>query len=495
MKIEAKSRALDKIFKRRDRYEIPDWQREEVWPESKKQYLIDSILKGWTLPKFYFLKTSENPEEFEVVDGQQRLSAIFDFFENLISLPAFGSKPGKFYKQLSETQSDAFDDFEIQYDEITEASESEIKEFFQRLQQGLPLTSSEKLNAVHSALQKFCRDLTKRKFFSNTIVLADKRYSHFDIAAKVAAIQIGGLAAGLRFDDLKELFTAQKNFSAKSAVAQQLDNTFTFLETAFPEKTPFLRNRSFIQSVITLASALVATGNAVGKEKRCNSFIGWFFSELSKQVELGLEATDPDFIAFQRSVNANLRTGGKDRHRILVRKLIGFDPQLASVFDPEEMLESGVKSEIKRLSDSIKGLIETANANYAAATGKDLFKMTNKTVGAIGRLSKPISTFDGYSKLVGDLYFLFWEGPGERLKDTEPQSFKDINVARTDLQHDVDHGKSNKVAKKKKAAAETFKKYSGHPTPSTAPPDAFALFQAAMLFAIEKDVRELLNIK
>jgi hypothetical protein len=24
-------RALDKVYKRRDRYEIPDWQRERVW--------------------------------------------------------------------------------------------------------------------------------------------------------------------------------------------------------------------------------------------------------------------------------------------------------------------------------------------------------------------------------------------------------------------------------------------------------------------------------
>jgi uncharacterized protein with ParB-like and HNH nuclease domain len=169
MKIEAKARALDKIFKRRDRYEIPDWQREEVWSEQKKQSLINSILKSWTLPKFYFLKTSDNPEEFEVVDGQQRLAAIFDFFDNLLSLPPSGSKPGKLYKQLSENQSDAFDDFEIQYDEITEASEPEIKEFFQRLQQGLPLTSSERLNAVHSNLQKFCKDLTKSKLFTASI--------------------------------------------------------------------------------------------------------------------------------------------------------------------------------------------------------------------------------------------------------------------------------------------------------------------------------------
>ncbi len=30
MKMTAERRALDKIFRRRDRYDIPDWQREEV---------------------------------------------------------------------------------------------------------------------------------------------------------------------------------------------------------------------------------------------------------------------------------------------------------------------------------------------------------------------------------------------------------------------------------------------------------------------------------
>ena len=70
MNIESKKRALDKIYKRRDRYEIPDWQREKVWPKAKKQELIDSILRGWKLPKFYFYRTSVDPEEFEVVDGQ-----------------------------------------------------------------------------------------------------------------------------------------------------------------------------------------------------------------------------------------------------------------------------------------------------------------------------------------------------------------------------------------------------------------------------------------
>ena len=81
MKMRAERRALDKIYKRRDRYDIPDWQREEVWGLGKKQKLIDTLLRGWKLPKFYFLKTSKHPEAFEVLDGQQRLSAIWEFLD------------------------------------------------------------------------------------------------------------------------------------------------------------------------------------------------------------------------------------------------------------------------------------------------------------------------------------------------------------------------------------------------------------------------------
>ena len=227
MKMISKKRALDKIYKRRDRYEIPDWQREEVWDVSKKQALIDSVLRGWKLPKFYFLKTNEEPEEFEVVDGQQRLTAIFEFFDNEILLAPKSAKmfSGYRYDDLPSAASDAFDDFEIEYDEITEASEQELKVFFQRLQQGLPLTSSEKLNAVHSNLRNFCKELVGHPFFKNCVSLADKRYAYFDVIAKAVAIEIEGLEVGFRFDDLKALFEAQASFSHQSAAAKRIRAT------------------------------------------------------------------------------------------------------------------------------------------------------------------------------------------------------------------------------------------------------------------------------
>lgn len=163
MKMKSDKRAIDKIYKRRDRYEIPDWQRQEVWGKSKKQSLIDSILKGWKLPKFYLLKTNNCPEEYEVVDGQQRLSAIFEFFDNELPLsPATAEKFGaEFYRELKDGDSDSFDDFEIEYDLIEDSTDEEVKEFFQRLQDGLPLTSAEKLNSVHSNLRDFCSSISR----------------------------------------------------------------------------------------------------------------------------------------------------------------------------------------------------------------------------------------------------------------------------------------------------------------------------------------------
>jgi uncharacterized protein with ParB-like and HNH nuclease domain len=190
MQMRTESRELDKIYKRRDRYEIPDWQREEVWSKEKKQLLIDTILRGWRLPKFYFLKVSTDPDEYEVVDGQQRLMAIFEFLDNELPLSDRSAKEFKaaYYKKLPEALSDRFDDYKIEYDEITDAADKDLKEFFQRLQEGLPLTSSEKLNSVHSNLRDFAKRLAKHDFFKNKVAINDKRYAHFDIAAKVAAL-------------------------------------------------------------------------------------------------------------------------------------------------------------------------------------------------------------------------------------------------------------------------------------------------------------------
>jgi len=491
MKITPGRRALDKIYKRRDRYEIPEWQRGKVWDTSKKQQLIDSILRGWRLPKFYLVKSEA--DEYEVVDGQQRLAAIYDFFANELpiatdSVKAFG---GPYYKSLKPNYSDAFDDFEIDVDEIESASEEELKQFFQRLQEGLPLRSSEKLNAVHSKLRNFCKKCAKHKLLAKGIAVSDTRLAHFDIVCKAAALEVEGLDAGLRFDDLKKVFESQAAFSQTSAVAKRLTRALDFLALAFPKHEPALRNRTIVQSIITFACQLVAAGEASGLEKKVTAFVRGFLAELSRQVELGQAATDFDFIRFQKSVNANVKAGPRIRHEILLRKAFMFDPVLADAFGPTAVAVSGIAGRVNELGEAVAAQIGRLNTAYAAKHGEDLFKATNKTSQALLRIRKPAKDLEGYKALIDDLYFVFREGVGQRLDGRFPQSFVDVNTLRTDLQHDVDHGPAGKVAAKRKKIGTTFAKYAGAGSPEVLEPSRFVLVQANVLSALELDLQNL----
>ncbi|MDA2934214.1 DUF262 domain-containing protein [Acidobacteria bacterium AH-259-D05] len=493
MKMTSRKRALDKIYKPRHRYEIPDWQREEVWKFPKKQRLIDSILRGWKLPKFYFLKISENPDEFEVVDGQQRLITIFEFFDNELALSnksrqRFGAQ---YYKELPDTISDNFDDFELEYDEIEDADEKEIKEFFQRLQEGLPLTGSEKLNSVHSKLRDFTRKLSKHHFFQNKVRLSDTRYAYFDVVSKVAAVKIEGIDTGLRYEDLKETFESQASFSPRSNVAARLLETFDYLDRVFPERNTFLRNRTIIQSVATLTSRLIATGNADGRETLLRGFFETFMTELSHQVELGQDAFDQDYVRFQKSVSANVRSGAKTRQEILLRKLLMFDPSFTEAFDPAVVSESGLSATIRNTGEAIVTLIYNINSRYSSQFGTDLIKPTNKTTQALSRIGKMISDYTEYQTFIDDLYFVFHEGVGSRLKKNTPTTFTDVNILRTGLEHDLDHGKKSKSAAKLKKLGTTFSKYSGATSPQALAPERFSIVQANLLRALEMDLLNL----
>src|SRR2546423_770622 len=72
----------------------PPYQRRgRLWSDTDKAYLIDSILNGFDIPKLYMadftwgdspLNLKKLP--YAIIDGKQRLEAVFDFFDGVISL-------------------------------------------------------------------------------------------------------------------------------------------------------------------------------------------------------------------------------------------------------------------------------------------------------------------------------------------------------------------------------------------------------------------------
>ncbi|MFD5684921.1 GmrSD restriction endonuclease domain-containing protein [Streptomyces bacillaris] len=63
-----------------------NYQRKLVWGVDEKVHLIDSILKGFPIPLFLLAETADG--NFEIIDGMQRLNAIFGYIEHQYSIPS-----------------------------------------------------------------------------------------------------------------------------------------------------------------------------------------------------------------------------------------------------------------------------------------------------------------------------------------------------------------------------------------------------------------------
>ena len=62
----------------------PDYQREDVWKRKQKSELIESVLMGIPLPVMYFAQDKYGT--LQVIDGRQRLTALFEFLDNKFAI-------------------------------------------------------------------------------------------------------------------------------------------------------------------------------------------------------------------------------------------------------------------------------------------------------------------------------------------------------------------------------------------------------------------------
>ncbi|MCP5381408.1 MAG: DUF262 domain-containing protein [Kordiimonadaceae bacterium] len=147
----------------------PPYQRKSVWSKKKKQSLMDSLFRRYYIPKLVIreVRLSDTQTLNEIIDGQQRITTVQEFFNNEYSLPYSLSDldknlGGKFYKDLDSDvrkfidkslkyQSDIIKNIEDPHDVTHQIIATEI---FWRLQQGETLNYMEVAHAQLSSLTR-----------------------------------------------------------------------------------------------------------------------------------------------------------------------------------------------------------------------------------------------------------------------------------------------------------------------------------------------------
>ena len=118
------------------RFELrPDFQRREVWSKAARIMLIDTVLSDIPMPKILLYNEIKEENTYRtVIDGQQRMSAILAFLRNEFSLqsPYDGEYRDSFFKDLPELIQKDILSYSIDFNEVSDVSEEELREVFSR---------------------------------------------------------------------------------------------------------------------------------------------------------------------------------------------------------------------------------------------------------------------------------------------------------------------------------------------------------------------------
>lgn len=182
---------IKELIKERDSIDPkPQYQRTSVWTTDRKSFLIDSILRGYDLPKFYFTFFKNGNAKgfhFEVADGQQRIRAIWEFKVDGYALKkntiiSGDDISGLKYSELPKKYKDLFQNYELNISNIITHEKGEINDLFTRLQKGVTLNPPElrhaMLSSIGAYIDKFVGSQQTRGFFSGDTRISDSRFKH-----------------------------------------------------------------------------------------------------------------------------------------------------------------------------------------------------------------------------------------------------------------------------------------------------------------------------
>lgn len=195
----------------------PNFQRGEVWSENKKKKLIDSILRGWKIPPIHMILGNNNIDE--VLDGQQRLASIREFFNNKIRIDG-NIQPrdeeilkldGLLYEELPIEIQRKLRRYSITLIRLSDYKAEEPAELFYRLNQPATLTAAEQRNAyigeTRNQIKRLVEEFESIGGTKETVGFSNSRLAYDEIISKFAyMIEINTLRKKVTAGDISKKY-------------------------------------------------------------------------------------------------------------------------------------------------------------------------------------------------------------------------------------------------------------------------------------------------
>ena len=185
----------------------PDFQRRSVWPPPAKTYLIDTVLRGKPMPNIMvraIIDPVTRRSNREVVDGQQRLSAIRDFANGRFALGRGAEEyEGMRYGDLAADDTLNFLQYRIGVEQLFNADDETVIDTFRRINSySYSLNGQELRHAGYSGELRSAVVSASRRWsilWQKYNVVSRRRQMRMDddqLMAEMFGVVINGVTAG-----------------------------------------------------------------------------------------------------------------------------------------------------------------------------------------------------------------------------------------------------------------------------------------------------------
>ncbi|NOK20776.1 MULTISPECIES: DUF262 domain-containing protein [Corallococcus] len=244
----------------------PPYQRQsDIWSIQKRQLLIDSIINGYDIPKFYFHEFNKPKSvggkqyDYAVIDGKQRIQSIFEFINGTFAL----SSEIEYihdstidlrelsYKELAQRHpmiKIKFDSFTLPIVTVQTSDSDFIEEMFSRLNEAIPLNAAEKRNAWTGPIPPISRQQAQLTFFTNKLPFKNTRYRHYELATKFLYIEHKGKLTDTKKAYLDDFVRSFKPVDQPTAniLAVKSEKVLWSMASVFTDEDPLLRSVGMI---------------------------------------------------------------------------------------------------------------------------------------------------------------------------------------------------------------------------------------------------------
>lgn len=264
----------------------PTFQRRLVWSGVARSYLIDTVARGLPMPKIFY-RMQIHPDEVksvrEIVDGQQRLDALFSYIDG--RFPVYRSHgsfaSGKRFAQLTAEQQSLILSYDITADLLIGASDGLVFQIFARINSyGIRLNAQEKRNAEFAGVFKHtCYELgtTHLEFWRRNGILSNENVARMDEAELTSELVIA-MMGGLQ--DKKKSINSyyQENddrFPEQKRMVKQFERVLEWIENNVGDlkETAFARRAMFYSLFVAVADTLYGIPKGLGPLRKAPALL------------------------------------------------------------------------------------------------------------------------------------------------------------------------------------------------------------------------------